>query len=148
MGIIPIILLLLIIIITYLWKLGPWFCAAIVDYYYFFSFLLFRLLNVVDFSLLKMNNMLTLLLNLRSGMHESILSLTFCSIHIVLWFTIHIILSSFFFFFNLFIYFWPFSFTLISSIFVLIRKLKLFISQNNTIQLYNKVSKLEFIVTV
>ena len=142
MGIIPIILLLLIIIITYLWKLGPWFCAAIVDYCYFFSFLLFRLLNVVDFSLLKMNNMLTLLLNLRSGMHESILSLTFCSIHIVLWFTIHITLSSFFFFF------WPFSFTLISSIFVLIRKLKLFISQNNTIQLYNKVSKLEFIVTV
>ena len=110
----------------------------------FFSLLLFRLLNVVDFSLLKMNNMLTLLLNLRSGMHESILSLTFCSIHIVLWFTIHIILSSFFFFF----FFWPFSFTLISSISVLIRKLKLFISQNNTIQLYNKVSKLEFIVTV
>ena len=142
MGIIPTILLLLIIIITYLWKLGPWFCAAIVDYYYFFSLLLFRLLNVVDFSLLKMNNMLTLLLNLRSGMHESILSLTFCSIHIVLWFTIHIILSSFFFFF------WPFSFTLISSISVLIRKLKIFISQNNTIQLYNKVSKLEFIVTV
>ena len=116
----------------------------------FFSLLLFRLLNVVDFSLLKMNNMLTLLLNLRSGMHESILSLTFCSIHIVLWFTIHIILSSFFIylFIYLFIYFCPFSFTLISSIFVLIRKLKLFISQNNTIQLYNKVSKLEFIVTV
>ena len=116
----------------------------------FFSLLLFRLLNVVDFSLLKMNNMLTLLLNLRSGMHESILSLTFCSIHIVLWFTIHIILSSFFIylFIYLFIYFCPFSFTLISSISVLIRKLKLFISQNNTIQLYNKVSKLEFIVTV